>query len=370
MKNRSGFQTHPYMQRRWKQVGCRRGFAGATRSDFVKWRRQTLRVLQQLTGYATMQSAPLHAKITDQIEFPEYVRQRVEIQTEPGIVMPVFVLLPKVGTPPYSAVIAAHGHLSGGKLAVAGCREIPEIAQTIAKHNYDYGVQLVREGFIVFCPDARGFGERQEELDKGKVLASSCTWINNMAYPLGQTVTGMWAWDLHRLVDYIQSRPDCSANRIGCAGLSGGGLQTLWAAALDTRIRCAVISGYFYGYKESLLDLHDNCSCNFVPHLYEFADMGDIAALIAPRPLLVETGTADPLNGASGLANVRSQMRIARRAYTLLDAAALLAHDVFEGGHRWNGGRAIPWLRQHLALPESFPPSAPPPRPNQRGKRR
>ncbi len=159
----------------------------------------------------------------------------------------------------------------------------------------------------------------------------------------------MWAWDLHRLIDYARSRRDCRADRIGCAGLSGGGLQTLWAAALDPRIRCAVISGYLYGYKQSLLDLHQNCSCNYVPHLYEYVDMGDIAALIAPRPLLVETGTKDPLNGAGGLKNVLSQMRPIRRAYRLLGAANLVRHDIFEGEHRWHGVEAIPWLQKHLA---------------------
>jgi len=147
----------------------------------------------------------------------------------------------------------------------------------------------------------------------------------------------------------VETRDDCRADRLGCGGLSGGGLQTLWASALDTRIRCAAISGYLYGYKESLLDLHANCSCNYVPHLYEYVDMGDIAALIAPRPLLVETGTKDPLNGASGLENVRSQMEIIRRAYRLLGAEELVRHDIFEGEHRWNGVQAIPWMKRFLA---------------------
>jgi len=169
-----------------------------------------------------------------------------------------------------------------------------------------------------------------------------------MAYPLGQTVTGMWTWDLHRLIDYIQSRDDCRADRVGCAGLSGGGLQTLWAAALDTRIRCAVISGYMYGHKESLLDMYAACSCNYVPHLYEYVDMGDVAALIAPRPLLVETGTKDALNGRSGLANVRAQMRTIQKAYRLLDAKEKLKHDVFEGEHQWHGLEAGPWMKRCL----------------------
>ena len=82
--------------------------------------------------------------------------------------------------------------------------------------------------------------------------------LNHMAMPLGQTVTGMWTWDLMRLIDHVETRPECDASRIGCAGLSGGGLRTLWLAALDERIRCAVVSGYFYRYRESLLLLWVN----------------------------------------------------------------------------------------------------------------
>src|SRR3989442_2242211 len=143
--------------------------------------------------------------------------------------MPLFVLIPKKTLPPHPVVLAPHGHVSGGKLSVAGVRENSDVAKTIEQHHHDYGVQFCRAGFVTFCPDARGFGERQEQAARGSILNSSCQWLNNMATPLGQTVTGMWAWDLHRLIDYIETRKDCRAGRIGCAGLSGGGLQTLWA---------------------------------------------------------------------------------------------------------------------------------------------
>jgi dienelactone hydrolase len=158
----------------------------------------------------------------------------------------------------------------------------------------------------------------------------------------------MWAWDLMRLADYVETRPECDARRLGCAGLSGGGLQTLWFAALDERVQCAVVSGYLYGYKDSLLKLATNCSCNYVPHLWKLADMGDLAALIAPRPLLVETGTRDALNGERGAANVTEQLAITRQAYRLLGAPDRLAHDLFEGEHMWHGECALPWLDRWL----------------------
>jgi dienelactone hydrolase len=323
-------------------------FRAESRDAWQAWRRKLSRKLKSLTGYDTMLETNPRARITEEVDLGDLVRQRLEIFTEPHVLLTAYVLIPKDAEPPFPVVITPHGHGSGGKFSVAGRRDIPEVAEAIEKYNYDYGVQFAREGFITISPDARGFGERREEASKSNLLEGSCQWINQMAYPLGQTVTGMWTWDLHRLVDYATTREDCLSNRIGCAGLSGGGLQTLWASALDPRICCAVISGYMYGYKESLLDQHTNCSCNYVPHLYEHVDMGDIAALIAPRPLLVETGTRDSLNGAAGLKNVRSQMRTIRKAYQLLDAKQKLSHDIFEGEHLWHGVKAIPWMKRHL----------------------
>ena len=208
----------------------------------------------------------------------------------------------------------------------------------------------MREGFIVFAPDARGFGERQELASKGNILASSCQWINNMAMPLGQTVTGMWTWDLHRLIAYVETRDDCDVTRLGCAGLSGGGLQTLWATALDERIRCAVVSGYLYGYKESLLDQHQNCSCNYVPHLYEYVDMGDIAALIAPRPLHMNFGELDD---GSPIDEVRQGIETIVHTYERAGAPEHFSHYIEPGsGHilsREMWRRTRDWFRTHLS---------------------
>jgi len=352
MSDRSQFlQTHNHFRKRFEQLGQKLSFNATSREEWQTWRRKTRRKLKALIGYDTMVQAAPRPRITEEKDCGDYLRQRIELFTEPDILLCAYVLIPKGRPGPHPVAVAPHGHGIGGKLGVAGCVEFPEVAESIRTNNCDYGVQFVRAGFIVFCPDARGFGERREEDMRNDLMSSSCLWINNMAYPLGQTLTGMWTWDLHRLIDYIEGRDDCRADRIGCAGLSGGGHQTLWASALDERIRCAVVSGYLYGYKEALLDLHQ-CQCNYVPHLYEYVDMGDIAALIAPRPLLVETGTEDPLNGASGVANVKSQVNQARKAYRVLGAQKSIAHDIFEGDHRWNGVEAIPWMQKHLMRPD------------------
>lgn len=349
------YSVLPSLLKRFDEAGRKLALTAKNQPALRRWKAQLRRKLRELSGYDTIDAAPLRPRITDEVHMDGYCRQRVEITTEPNVVMPMFVLIPdrperlQTGSR-MASVICTHGHGGGGKAAVAGVRDDPAVAKAIALRNYDYGVQFCRAGMIAFCPDARGMGERQEKTALHDVLRQSCEHLNHMAYPLGRTVIGMWTWDLHRLVDYIQSRPDCDPDRIGCAGLSGGGLQTLWAAALDERIRAAVISGYFYGSKEALLEMYRNCSCNYVPRLFQYADMGDIAGLIAPRPLLIETGTRDPLNGASGIGNVVRQVKITRRAYAILGAQRCFVHDIFEDEHRWHGVVAIPFMKRALLV--------------------
>jgi dienelactone hydrolase len=351
------YAAEEYLTRRFEAIGRKAALRVGSVDEYVLWKSELRAVLRRLAGIDTMVAVDPDPRIVETAEVPDgaggiLIREKVLIMTEPLVTMPLYVFRPK-GLPPGErrpAAIAPHGHGSGGKLSPAGRTDIPVVAEQVARNNYDYALQFARLGCIVFAPDARGFGERRESACQGDgpdlLMQSSCEQLNHMAIPLGQTVTGMWAWDLMRLIDYIGTRADCAAGRVACGGLSGGGLQTLWLAALDDRVTVAVISGYLYGYKESLLALSDNCSCNYVPHLWEYADMGDIAALIAPRPLLIETGDKDGLNGANGLANVTSQVDVVRRAYRLLGAEDRLYHDIFSGEHLWHGVRALPWIRQ------------------------
>ncbi len=349
------YPSENYLKERFRRFGRRMGFSSTTRSDAEAWQAELRGKVAELLGLPTMIPCSAEPVVTERVKLDGYERHRMEIQTEPGIVMPVYALIPdnlREGEP-RPAIVAPHGHGSGGKLSPAGRTDIPVIEEAVEQYNYAYGVQLVKEGFMVFCPDARGFGERRERPaqgdEEGRFRSSSCEVLNHMAIPLGQTVAGMWTWDLMRLIDYIQQRPDCDPTRVGCAGLSGGGLQTLYLSALDERVRCAVCSGYFYGVLESLLVKCTNCSCNYIPHMWEYADMGDLGALVAPRPFLIETGTCDPLNGASGVDNVLEQVKITQQAYRAYDAEDRLYHDVFEGEHRWHGVAAIDWLKRWLS---------------------
>jgi dienelactone hydrolase len=344
------FQTEQYFRNRYQVEGRALRFQAKSVEEWRIWQQALRARIEELQGLRRLIATPPNPRITEEVQCDGYMRQRVEIDTEPGVVMPFYVLIPNQlnGTAP--AVLAPHGHSSGGKLAPVGIASTPEMAATIKDHNYDYGVQAVRRGYVVFCPDARGFGERREWINAapGELLNSSCRQIAHMAIPLGLTVAGMWTWDLMVLLDYVATRPETKGEKIGCIGLSGGGLQTLWLAALDERVACAVISGYMYGVEDSLLHLSGNCDCNYIPHMWETADMGDVAALIAPRPLLIESARQDPLNGPRGMANVEEQCAITRSAYQLLGVEDKYATDFFDGGHVWHGQASLEWIDRWL----------------------
>jgi dienelactone hydrolase len=353
------YTTLEYLQQRYDLIGRRLAYTARTAAAHRGWKDEVRAQLGVVLGLHTMRLPQSEPAVDERIELDGYVRERVVLETEPGVLMPVYVLVPtgaRAGDR-RPAVLTPHGHSSGGKAAVVGRVDLPLVAETVATYNYDYAVQFVREGFVVLAPDARGFGERREWMRQGdgadRYLHGSCEVLNHMAMPLGQTVLGMWTWDLMRLLDYAQTRVEVDPERVGCAGLSGGGMQTLWLAALDERVKCAVVSGYFYGVKDSLLHLAQNCSCNYVPHLWELVDMGDVGALVAPRPLLIETGDQDDLNGPRGIHNVVEQVDVTRDAYRLVGAEEHLAHDVFAGGHRWRGAAALPWLVRHLRAPSA-----------------
>ena len=335
-------------------------FTAATMEEYGCWKTALRSKLIQITGIDRMDMCKPEPQLLESKEIDGCRRDKIIIQTEPDVWAPMYVFIPNglSGAQKNRCIIAAHGHLGSGKNATAGRNDIPMIRKSVKKHNYGYGLEFAKRGYIVFCPDASGFGERREHDMQGdtkeRFMSSSCSYLNDMAISLGRSLTGMWVWDLMRLIDYIGTREDCDLGRLGCVGLSGGGLQTLWLAALDERVKCAVVSGYFYGYKDALM-LRHCCDCNYVPNLWTVADMGDIAALIAPRPLLIETGALDWLNGDRGMPNVYEQADITRGAYRLHENKGGIdgcedrfVHHVFEGDHQWHGGKAYDFVAKWL----------------------
>lgn len=355
------YEDEPAFRERLKREGSSAAFKGTTPGDFEAWQIATRARLFDLMGLTLMDRMPIEVRELDRAQIAGgIVRTHAMLQVEHNVWMPFYLLEPQ--TPKLNAhgckrcYICPHGHQGAGAASVAGVTGVPAVDDAVRKFNYDYGLRLARMGYVTVCPDARGWGYRRDWKgqgdDENSFLRGTCLNQARMAEPLGLTVAGLNAWDNMRLIDYLESRGDIAMDDLGCFGFSGGGYMTLYLAALDPRVRKAFVSGYLYGVDDSLLHLNGNCSCNYVPGLWRLLDMGDIASLIAPRPLLVQSCEGDHLNGARGLANVDEQLDIVRGAYELVGHAGDLSHEVCPGGHHLGVAHLaedIEWLDERAA---------------------
>ena len=315
-------------------------FLGTTEAAFHQWQETARQTLSCLLGLRLMEEAPLLPQKTEALSLPgDILRERWILQVEPGVYMPLYLLIPKEPSHP-SPFLCPPGHGGGGKASIVGQGDYPGVQDVILRYHYDYGLFLARSGYVALCPDARGFGERREDAGQAGslpgALLSDCRRLSHMGNPLGIPVIGMFTWDLMRAIDFLVWLGRWDLGQLGCLGFSGGGMQTLFLASLDERVRVAVISGYLYGYRDSLLRQNQNCCCNYVPGLWRHFDMGDIASLIAPRPLYIQSCRSDGQNGPRGIDNCMGQVEIIREAYALLKAADSLLHEVCPGGHQFH----------------------------------
>lgn len=342
----------PGLWRQYEETPRRLAFAATSLAEARRWQDELTEALIQLLGGFPRVRCDLDSQTISRVSRPGYMLEQIVIQTLPGEYMPVYVLVPDGAPPPYRPVIALHGHGAWGARPLIGETETPIEDEFVAMLNYDYARQLALRGYLVFAPVLRGFGERMEDapwrevhdLARPEMWVSSCRYEAVNALMLGQTLLGLRVWDVMRLVDYVQTRPQARSGTLGCVGLSGGGTVGLFTTALEPRITCAVVSGYLNTFRDSILSI-EHCFCNFVPGLARDAEMADIAGLIAPRPLLVESGLDDPIYPVAGS---RRALRQLQPIYDLWGASDHLDADLFEGAHRWSGAKAYDWLERWL----------------------
>jgi dienelactone hydrolase len=161
---------------------------------------------------------------------------------------------------------------------------------------------------------------------------------------LGETMVAWRVYDVMRTIDWIETRQELDSKRVGCMGISGGGTITTFASALEPRIRAALISGYLNTFRDSVFSL-SHCIDNYVPGILEWCEMYDVAALIAPRPLFVESGDKDNI---FPVAASRSSFERVKKVYGVLGKAELAEQEVFDGEHSFFGRRGLPFLAKHL----------------------
>ncbi len=270
------------------------------------------------------------------------------IRTTANSQLPLYLLVPKNISKPRPCVLALHGHGYGVK-DIVGLWEDGSERLTPDGYHQDFGCALAERGFVVAAPEISCFGERQMANLAGfraNGLSGTCHNAATYAIMLGKSIAGLRVLDAMRVVDYLSTRKEIDANSIGAMGISGGGMHAFFSACLDPRIKASVISGYFCDWRDSILSLF-HCTCNFVPGLLNLGELSDLAGLIAPRPLLVENGTHDPI---FPIERVKEAVAKAKRAWKVFGAEDKFETDYFEGRHRINGAKAYEFLANQLGL--------------------
>jgi dienelactone hydrolase len=267
-----------------------------------------------------------------------------DYEVEPNDRVPAWLLIPDGVTPQKPAPAVAVWHQHNGAYTI-GKTEPAGLGGSPMHHT---GVALVREGYVVICPDALCFGERQDPTKKQAggnferfeflryVVAGKCmAWKNIL--------------DMRRAIDFLVSRPEVKADKIGCYGHSMGSTFTWLVGPWEERLKCLVgnccLPTYRGIHREHML----HCFPNFIPGLFEHGDTPDIAALIAPRALHLNLGETD---GGSPIDEARRGIETIARAYEAVHAEDKFSHFIEDRvGHvlsdeMWR--RAKAWFAKHL----------------------
>jgi dienelactone hydrolase len=301
--------------------------------DAAAWRTmrpEIDRAFRQALGLQMLPDrTPLNVRILRSHDFDGYTLENLVFDSRPGFSVTANLYRPKGGAAgKRAAVVAPIGHyLSAGKAA---------------SENQALCIELARLGFIALTYDAIGHGERV-------VQGNNHHEAGFALHPLGQTVSGWMVWDSMRAIDYLLTRDDVDPARIGITGNSGGGLNTLFTAAIDSRVKAAAITGYTFEFNNWIKYGGPHCTCTYLPAMYRSMEWFGIAGLIAPRAVLMLQGERDgifPINGA------RNAGQATQALYKLLGHPSLARFDgIPEQPHAYSRPfreRMYGWMMHHL----------------------
>ena len=308
-------------------------------SDLSVWQsaaRQKLAALLGLNRFCKV-DADLKIEYTEQLENATEIR--FTFQSEEGYRVPCHLLLPEgIEKPP--VMICLQGHSTGMHNSL-GRPKYPRDEEGIVSNDRDFCVRALREGFAAIALEQRNFGECGGSEKGPQCLESTMT-----ALLMGRTTLGERVWDVMRLIDVLEDRfsQAVDIDRICCMGNSGGGTATAYVAALEDRIKLAMPSCAMCTYRDSIAAMK-HCSCNYVPHIAEFFDMGDLMAMAYPKYYVQVNGAEDPIFPLSGAKEVFEN---GRQAYASMGMADRCVHVVGDGAHRFFADPSWPFVHQFI----------------------
>jgi len=329
---------------RYRNAPRRLRFQARTRGEAEAWQTALRAKITELVGGFPSSRSPLRPVTIDTRAFAGYRREKIVFDSREGISVLAYVLLPDRVRPPMPTVICIPGH-GRGVDDIVGIDEAGRDRVDKPGYQHDFAIQVAEAGMAAVAIEPMAFGCRRDPLNAAKGLSQKgCEPVAGGALMLGETLIGWRVWDVLRTVDYIATRPELDASRVGCMGISGGGTATLFSAALEPRIRAAMVSGYLNTFRDSIGSLA-HCVDNYVPGILNWAEMYDVGGLVAPRPLFVESGEKDNIFPIA--ASIESFKQV-REIYGVFGAADAVEHEVFPGEHSFWGKRGVPFLARHL----------------------
>jgi dienelactone hydrolase len=335
-----------YTLRRYGETPRRLPFEAKSAEQARAWQAGARAKLIELIGPFPGGRVPLDPTFGDEVKGPGFTRRTVTFATRPGLAAFAHLLVPddrKEGER-RAAVLCIPGHGRGADDLV-GLDAEGKPREHQEGYQHDYALQCVRHGYVTLALEPLGFGHRRDPAArKAGPEHSSCQPSAGAALLLGESMVGWRTWDAMRGLDLLAERPEVDPKRLAMMGISGGGTISLYAAAIDERVKAAVLSCSFCTFRDSIYSL-SHCIDNYVPGLLRWFEMADLAALIAPRALFVENGADDPIFPAAGVAEA---LRDAARAYDALGAADRLGHETFPDGHVFHGVGAFKTLEEWL----------------------
>src|SRR5712692_7252628 len=316
--------------------------APATKEAWVSQRQKVRAELWQLLGKLPPRPARPVVQTLAREERDDYVLEKFQFDNGAGALVPGYLLLPKRAAGKCPGILYCHWHggqYDVGKEELFRTNAVPEPA----------GPALARRGCVVLAIDAYGFGERNGKGPGGPAEKDSAGEMKASKFNLwvGRTLWGMILRDDLMALDYLSSRPEVDAKRIGVMGMSMGATRAWWLMALDERLKTGVpiccLTRYQNLIEHELLKAHG--IYYYVPNLLNHFDTEAIVALIAPRPVLFLDGDKDATAPADGIQAIQAAVRPVFRLY---GKEADFQSFIFPGqGHLYTPGmwaKTLEWM--------------------------
>jgi len=298
-------------------------------ADWEARRGEYRRQLQEMLGLWPMpERRDLQPVITGTLDHPEFTVEKLHFQAMPKLYVTANLYLPRKLAQPAPAILYVCGH----------SRAITNGISCGNKTGYQHhGAWFARNGYVCLLIDTVQLGEIQGH-HRGTHTEGRWWWNSR-----GYTPAGVEAWFGIRALDYLCSRPEVDKERIGMTGRSGGGAYTWTVAALDERVKVAAPVAGITDLYNQVVDgcVEGHCDCMFFVNTYRW-DFAQMAALVAPRPLLIGNSDKDRIFPLDGVMRLYNQTK---RIYALHNATNHLGLLITEGPHADTQDLQLPVFR-------------------------